>query len=33
LDLPLQGNARARCDETGEIYVLRDGVCTVEGLP
>jgi len=33
LDLPLQGNARARCDETGEVYVLRDGVCTVDGQP
>jgi len=31
LDLPLQGNARARCDESGEIYVLRNGVCTVDG--
>src|SRR5712671_95086 len=33
LDLPLQGNARARCDETGEVYLLRDGVCTVDGQP
>lgn len=33
LDLPLQGNARACCDETGEIYLLRDGVCTVDGTP
>jgi UDP-2-acetamido-3-amino-2,3-dideoxy-glucuronate N-acetyltransferase len=33
LDLPLQGDARARCEETGEIYVLRDGVCTLDGLP
>ena len=32
LDLPLQGSARALCDETGEIYVLRDGVCTVAGI-
>jgi UDP-2-acetamido-3-amino-2,3-dideoxy-glucuronate N-acetyltransferase len=33
LDLPLQGDARARCDETGEVYVLRDGVCSVAGMP
>jgi UDP-2-acetamido-3-amino-2,3-dideoxy-glucuronate N-acetyltransferase len=31
LDLPLQGNARARCDDTGEMYVLRNGVCSVDG--
>ena len=31
LDLPLEGNGRARCDETGELYVLRDGVCSVDG--
>lgn len=31
LDLPLRGNAQACCDETGEIYLLRDGVCTVKG--
>jgi UDP-2-acetamido-3-amino-2,3-dideoxy-glucuronate N-acetyltransferase len=33
LDLPLQGDSRALCDETGEIYVLRDGVCSVAGMP
>lgn len=33
LDLPLQGNARARCDESGERYVLRDGVCSLDGAP
>jgi UDP-2-acetamido-3-amino-2,3-dideoxy-glucuronate N-acetyltransferase len=33
LDLPLRGNARARCEDTGEIYVLRDGICTVDELP
>jgi UDP-2-acetamido-3-amino-2,3-dideoxy-glucuronate N-acetyltransferase len=33
LDLPLRGDGRARCDETGEVYVLRDGVCSVDGLP
>ena len=27
LDLPLSGAGRARCEETGEVYVLRDGVC------
>src|SRR5207253_11086772 len=31
LDLPLHGNGLARCDETGETYVLRDGTCAVEG--
>jgi UDP-2-acetamido-3-amino-2,3-dideoxy-glucuronate N-acetyltransferase len=30
LDLPLSGDGRARCAETGEIYVLRDGVCAVD---
>lgn len=33
LALPLRGDARARCDETGENYVLRDGVCSVDGTP
>ena len=33
LDLPLQGDAQALCDETGEVYVLRDGVCSVAGMP
>jgi UDP-2-acetamido-3-amino-2,3-dideoxy-glucuronate N-acetyltransferase len=31
LDLPLRGNARARCNETGEVYVLREGICSVDG--
>jgi UDP-2-acetamido-3-amino-2,3-dideoxy-glucuronate N-acetyltransferase len=31
LDLPLRGNAHARCSESGEAYVLRDGVCAIEG--
>jgi UDP-2-acetamido-3-amino-2,3-dideoxy-glucuronate N-acetyltransferase len=31
LDLPLQGNARTSCDETGEVYVLRDGICSLDG--
>ncbi len=31
LELPLQGSARARCEESGEMYVLRDGVCAVDG--
>jgi UDP-2-acetamido-3-amino-2,3-dideoxy-glucuronate N-acetyltransferase len=31
LNLPLQGDGRARCDESGEMYVLRDGVCAVDG--
>ena len=30
LDLPVSGAGRARCAETGEIYVLRDGVCAVD---
>ncbi len=33
LDLPAQGSARTRCPDTGEIYVLRDGICTVDGMP
>ena len=33
LALPLKGDARARCDETGENYVLHDGVCSVDGMP
>jgi UDP-2-acetamido-3-amino-2,3-dideoxy-glucuronate N-acetyltransferase len=33
LALPLRGDARARCDETGENYVLHDGVCSVDGMP
>jgi UDP-2-acetamido-3-amino-2,3-dideoxy-glucuronate N-acetyltransferase len=31
LDLPLQGNARTRCEDTGEVYLLRDGICCVDG--
>ena len=31
LDLPLRGNGQARCAESGEVYVLRDGVCAVQG--
>ena len=31
LDLPLRGSGRARCAESGEAYVLRDGVCALEG--
>jgi UDP-2-acetamido-3-amino-2,3-dideoxy-glucuronate N-acetyltransferase len=33
LNLPLQGNARAVCDETGEVYLLRDGVCAAGEMP
>ena len=33
LNLPLHGAGRAVCDETGETYVLRDGVCAVDGKP
>jgi len=31
LDLPLRGYGRAVCAESGEAYLLRDGVCTLEG--
>ena len=31
LDLPLRGNAEARCPATGDLYVLRDGVCAIRG--
>lgn len=31
LELPLCGDGRARCPESGEAYVLRNGVCAVEG--
>jgi len=27
LDMPLNGNASARCPESGEDYLLQDGVC------
>jgi UDP-2-acetamido-3-amino-2,3-dideoxy-glucuronate N-acetyltransferase len=30
LDLPLRGSASAQCPETGELYVLRDDICTIE---
>jgi len=33
LDLPLHGNGQARCSESGEGYVLRDGVCAPAGQP
>ena len=29
LDLPLTGHAEARCPITGELYLLRDGVCAL----
>ena len=32
LELPLAGNGRARCENTGEVYLLRAGVCEVEGV-
>ena len=31
LDLPLYGNGSARCEESGETYLLRDGVCAMAG--
>ncbi len=31
LDLPLHGEGTAHCVESGETYVLRDGVCSVAG--
>jgi UDP-2-acetamido-3-amino-2,3-dideoxy-glucuronate N-acetyltransferase len=30
LDLPLEGNARAQCEDSGERYVLRAGVCSLD---
>lgn len=33
LALPLTGDGEARCPLTGDVYVLRDGVCTVAGGP
>lgn len=30
LELPLEGDAQARCSQTGLSYVLRDGYCTLE---
>jgi UDP-2-acetamido-3-amino-2,3-dideoxy-glucuronate N-acetyltransferase len=31
LDLPLRGDGRARCAQSGEAYVLRNGACALEG--
>ena len=31
LQLPLQGDGRLVCPDTGDVYVLRDGVVSVEG--
>jgi UDP-2-acetamido-3-amino-2,3-dideoxy-glucuronate N-acetyltransferase len=31
LELPATGNAEATCPNTGDRYVLRDGVCTLAG--
>jgi UDP-2-acetamido-3-amino-2,3-dideoxy-glucuronate N-acetyltransferase len=31
LELPLRGNGRARCAATGDVYLLRDGVCVLAG--
>jgi UDP-2-acetamido-3-amino-2,3-dideoxy-glucuronate N-acetyltransferase len=31
LDLPLRGNGSARCEESGETYLLREGVCAMAG--
>ena len=31
LDLPLHGNGRARCEESGATYLLREGVCAMAG--
>jgi hypothetical protein len=28
--LPLRGSASTQCPETGELYVLRDDICTIE---
>jgi UDP-2-acetamido-3-amino-2,3-dideoxy-glucuronate N-acetyltransferase len=33
LKLPLRGGARASCEQSGEIYVLKDGVCAVDRKP
>jgi UDP-2-acetamido-3-amino-2,3-dideoxy-glucuronate N-acetyltransferase len=32
LDLPLEGEARAKCPHTEDLYVLRDGIVTREGV-
>ena len=31
LGLPLRGDGRARCAATGDVYLLRDGVCVLAG--
>jgi UDP-2-acetamido-3-amino-2,3-dideoxy-glucuronate N-acetyltransferase len=31
LPLPLRGDGRARCAATGDVYLLRDGVCVLAG--
>jgi UDP-2-acetamido-3-amino-2,3-dideoxy-glucuronate N-acetyltransferase len=31
LQLPLQGDGTARCEESGETYLLKNGVCTPAG--
>jgi UDP-2-acetamido-3-amino-2,3-dideoxy-glucuronate N-acetyltransferase len=33
LALPLAGDAQARCADSGDGYVLRDGMCCLEGAP
>ena len=33
LDLPLTGNGEARCPQSGEFYVLQDGVCRPADVP
>jgi UDP-2-acetamido-3-amino-2,3-dideoxy-glucuronate N-acetyltransferase len=33
LSLPLSGNAEATCPRTGDVYLLRDGVCTLVAAP
>ena len=30
LELPLRGTARARCTATGEVYLLREDICTIQ---
>jgi UDP-2-acetamido-3-amino-2,3-dideoxy-glucuronate N-acetyltransferase len=31
LALPLEGDGRATCEDTREVYLLRDGVCSLAG--
>jgi UDP-2-acetamido-3-amino-2,3-dideoxy-glucuronate N-acetyltransferase len=33
LALPLSGNGEAHCPHSGELYLLRDGVCTPAAIP